>query len=567
MNAGSTRSELQANFGTAVDDDAIMTECVEMCRIFNLKGEDLFYKWEAFSFNSGSNRRLRLLDLEGARALKAHIQRDLANKTEQARRKTLGGTTIGGNMFNRSGLGRPSKPMGAMQGVAKIVKTEPTESQATAALTSIPEVDIKAPDASMSSRYRYMFQKLSTRSEALDARIEEFGEIVRESYGIEELGDPAATTDDSVVIVGRIVCDADAKLNEASLLIESSRMSGGGVRVPLRFDPQFTIRGGSPDISLFPGMIVALKGQNGGAGAFVISEVLPLPLLPSTPSSFQGRRNPFSVVVASGPFTPDNDAELHFKPLITFLSELPHQPDRPSVVILTGPFIDASHPSIREGDLSLTPIAMFRKYISTPLTAFYKTCPSTLILLIPSVRDIISSHFVFPQGPLDIERLSLPPTVRVLPNPCNFVINGVRFGVSTVDLLIQVRKEEFIKRVEGQSAEARDAMLELCRTILSQRSFYPIFPSPKEFSSITNLDLSHPELLEFLDPTSGTAKSPDVLIIPSVLKQFRKVVGETTFINPSTMMKGCTAFIKAVPSTEADGKHLIEVEIKKVTGT
>lgn len=30
---------------------------------------------------------------------------------------------------------------------------------------------------------------------ALDARIEEFGEIVRESYGIEELGDPAATTD------------------------------------------------------------------------------------------------------------------------------------------------------------------------------------------------------------------------------------------------------------------------------------------------------------------------------------------------------------------------------------
>jgi DNA polymerase alpha subunit B len=87
---------------------------------------------------------------------------------------------------------------------------------------------------------------------------------------------------EEVVVVGRITLDAEAssgsgKLNEASLHIESSRMMGSGVRVPLKFMPNFKVRGGpkgQANISLFPGAIVALKGSNRGGGWFSVSEVM-----------------------------------------------------------------------------------------------------------------------------------------------------------------------------------------------------------------------------------------------------------------------------------------------------
>lgn len=68
-----------------------------------------------------------------------------------------------------------------------------------------------------------------------------------------------------------------AKLNEASLTLESSRMMGSGVRVPLKFDPDVRIRQavrGTGGLGLFPGAIVALRGKNGGGGWFNATEIL-----------------------------------------------------------------------------------------------------------------------------------------------------------------------------------------------------------------------------------------------------------------------------------------------------
>lgn len=132
----------------------------------------------------------------------------------------------------------------------------------------------------------------------LDERIDELADLVRQHYGFADLGDPSASTDVShlscfygvlikpsqneVIVVGRITVDAEAssvsgKLNEASLHLESSRMMGSGVRVPLKFMPDFKVRGGPKgqgNIYLFPGAIVALKGKNGGGGWFSVSEVM-----------------------------------------------------------------------------------------------------------------------------------------------------------------------------------------------------------------------------------------------------------------------------------------------------
>lgn len=136
----------------------------------------------------------------------------------------------------------------------------------------------------------------------LDERIDEFGELIKEHYALDDLGDPSATSEvcrgccspditakahtwlqEDIVVVGRICGEADAsvstssKLVEGSIFLESSRMMGSGSRVPLRFSPQLKLRKtiqGAGGLGVFAGAIVALKGKNGGGGSFVAEEIL-----------------------------------------------------------------------------------------------------------------------------------------------------------------------------------------------------------------------------------------------------------------------------------------------------
>lgn len=136
----------------------------------------------------------------------------------------------------------------------------------------------------------------------LDEQIDEIGELVRERYSIDELGDPSSASEvspppfsrprltgftlfiqEDVIVVGRICSDADSsssstpKLHDMSIFLESSRMMGSGTRVPLRFNPTLKLRGttqGAGGLGFFPGAIVGLKGKNGGGGWFAVSEIL-----------------------------------------------------------------------------------------------------------------------------------------------------------------------------------------------------------------------------------------------------------------------------------------------------
>lgn len=82
--------------------------------------------------------------------------------------------------------------------------------------------------------------------------------------------------------MGRIVFDSessaqDAKLNDASIVLESSRQMGSGVRIPLKFAPNLVLRGASKetkDYGVFPGAMIACRGRNGGGGWFLVKEIL-----------------------------------------------------------------------------------------------------------------------------------------------------------------------------------------------------------------------------------------------------------------------------------------------------
>ena len=90
------------------------------------------------------------------------------------------------------------------------------------------------------------------------------------------------TVKNDIIVIGRVVHDADtentalSRLTETSVALEASRVHGGK-RVALRFDSSVAIRGapqGVNSVGLFPGSIVAFKGKNDGGGWFLVKEIL-----------------------------------------------------------------------------------------------------------------------------------------------------------------------------------------------------------------------------------------------------------------------------------------------------
>lgn len=427
--------------------------------------------------------------------------------------------------------------------------------------------------------YRYMYEKTSERSEALDERIDEFGALVREHFEISELGDPSSSTDEDVVVVGRITLDAESsssgsvKLNEASLCLESSRMMGSGARVPLKFDSNVKLRAsvkGLGSVGLFPGAIVALKGKNGGAGWFSASEILTLPPLKPSHTNPDNTKieaidTSFSMVIASGPFSPD--ADLLYKPWKSLLKTLKSQ--KPAVVLLIGPFVDSNHPKLKSGDIDESPSEMLFAIFTENLRDFLEISPDSLVLIVPSTRDAISEHIAFPQGRLETG-FSGDPRIKLLSNPCQFSLNGVNVAASSVDVMFHLRKEELVKYVEeidpiapSAGDAVTDTMTNTCRHLLQQRSFYPIFPVPLDLSHEVNLDVSHSDGLDLCPPeTMGYA--PDVLIVPSRLKHFSKIVDDTLAINPSFLTKAIFASLSYTGHGDGPTKSRIKVDVGRM---
>ncbi|KIJ17926.1 hypothetical protein PAXINDRAFT_9860 [Paxillus involutus ATCC 200175] len=592
MSTEGFRKEIAQHFSEAVAaDDALVKECTAMCKMYNLTVEDLSYKWQALSYSTTNS--FALFTLKSVPDLKAKLQQEL-DRTNATKQETTSRNVASSNFARTrgkaSGLSRLpitrslDVPLNVGPVRSTIVKSEANEFVGSRVVFEGPTMD---PQSQKSRAYRYMYEKVSERT--LDDRIDEFADLVQRHYHIDELADPDAATEESTTVVGRIVLDSEtstsgAKLNESSLVVESSRMMGSGVRVPIRLTPETKIRGGIKGLggsSFFPGAIVALRGRNGGGGFFLVEEILTLPPI-KTPSPPPNDANAaFSMYIACGPFTVDSD--LKYKPWENLLDTL--RANEPAVVLLVGPFVDATNSRVKDGDLDDTPERLFQCQFTEKLQTFLIQSPETTILLVPSINDIISDHAVFPQCELGVE-FSGDPRIRLLPNPCRFSINGVSFGVTSVDILFHLRKEEFFRRAPEidplipVSEPATDAMSSLARSIIHQRSFYPIFPVPLEVAHEVNLDVAHSEGLKLVE--SEDECTPDVLVLPSRLKHFSKastsfsyaaltnlrlikVVDTSVVINPSFLSKGTYATMSYTGQASGLAKDRITIDISRIS--
>jgi len=394
--------------------------------------------------------------------------------------------------------------------------------------------------------YKPMAMHLSEASGVLDDRIDEFQSLIQSHHNVDDsaLGNAASQATNEIVAVGRIVSDTlEGKLNAASLMLETSRRTGAGLRVPLKVD--------SISYEFFPGQIVAVRGLNPSGEYFSVSEVLDIPLLApaasplSTVDAFNERlgasedspetaMQALNIMIASGPYTADDN--LAFEPLSALCEKA--ATIYADVLIMVGPILDLEHPLIASGDFDLpddpsikpdkaTMSDVFRTLIGAPLSRLAQQVPSMTMILVPSVRDIVNKHISWPQEPFDKKdkSLGLPRQAKVVTNPVTISLNEIVIGISAHDVLDDLRRAEVLV---GRPRE-NNVMARLSRYLIQQRHFFPLFPPidrialPKTGTSEGTatgmpLDISYLKLGEWLNVR------PDSLVTPSALPPFAKVI-------------------------------------------
>lgn len=388
----------------------------------------------------------------------------------------------------------------------------------------------------------------------------------------------------AITCVGRVVSDGDVRLadNKDALVLEGSKE--GMTELPrMRLNLEKT-----SEYAVFPGQIIAVHGQNQTGAVMDVTQVfsgqvkpmtktnksalahlfgLPAPVGPESIVSETAKptADPTSILTAVGPYTASENME--YAALDAILAAVKASP--PSVTVLVGPFIDTKHPMVASGKIQasgqpnvLSIAQLFDTVVAPKLHAIAAAAPEMTIVIVPSTND--AHHIpVFPQPPQIIE----PPLgggdiaraaatwrkqVKFAPNPSTFSVNEVKVGVVSTDVLSHLSREEIALIPHGK---ASDRMARLCRHLLNQRSYYPLYPGHKD----AYLDMTHSDKLEM-------PVLPDILIVPSKIRHFVKVVDGVLCINPGFMVKGtalgsfCRTTVHPMTPAMINGTHQPDVK-------
>lgn len=382
----------------------------------------------------------------------------------------------------------------------------------------------------VNDRFRFMYTPVDERARAIDRQLLHIQSDMCEAHFISELQPVGIPSPELVWVCGRICNEAtEGKINRQSIILEGSLKESGGRRIRLDVS-ELT------EFSIFPGQIICVQGINPSGAVMTARRIIEgkaLPLPRTDPKAllemhyspkFQGGR-PLKVRIAVGPYTTSDN--LDFAPLQDLLSNV--LADKPDVVVMLGPFVDAHHPMLKTGAEVLTDSryddddettlqknkkvktdlhagtyeTLFRERIGKDgFTRFFNSeeddeVIATQFVLVPSVGDVFH-EFVFPQPPFgDREaisssffadpfgKLDIPYSkdkdgglkrVHLVSNPCMFRINEILFGTCTNDVLFSLSSDETSKISENRLAR-------LSSHVLSQQSFHPQFPTPPSMNN------------------------------------------------------------------------------------
>ncbi|XAR64436.1 DNA-directed DNA polymerase [Bertholletia excelsa] len=588
------RSEFKKNGFTFDDEEEILKKCLTFCIQYKLSPSDLVSSWEAYSLNrqleltvQNAHMEAFLLQLQneqkeaiikkeaGLHIYSNDVAMILVDEHEDSKEGILGtptdrSDTLNPEPFDSSqktntehfSLGKPSEsvtPFGIRKCKFVVQST----------LNDLPNIDFvkKEHDGENSEDdiikrvqpntrcslvihgsqpqpgCRFMYDKIEHKFNFLENCIRQHSAALVASGLCEEPVDPTVASQKSLFAVGMICCEEEGRLKEKPILLQSSVEHSGGQRV--RLDLQKLNQ-----FSIFPGQIVGVEGHNPSGHCLIASKIIDyIPFSVSNdenlhPAKKQALNQEFqlidpshvqpelSMIIAAGPFTTTDN--LFFEPLAELLAYARRK--QPQLLLLLGPFIDSEHPEIKKGTVNRTFEEIFHIEILGRLQDYVEYMGSAArVMLVPSIRDA-NHDFVFPQPAFEIKPPDLKHQIASLNNPGFFSANEVKVGCCTVDILKHLSGEEISRNPTGGS---KQRMSRLANHILSQRSFYPLYP-PMEG---TPLDFSlAPGALQI-------SRIPDILVLSSDLAHFVKVLslgdkreGEEQMkclcINPGRLARG-----------------------------
>lgn len=386
----------------------------------------------------------------------------------------------------------------------------------------------------LSKPYRYMFERMREKAAVLDETICRMEENLREKFGFGDSMDFRLAEVEPQIAVGRICCDADGRLNPSSILLQGSVDSCGGHTIPVDVSSLASY-------SLFPGQIVALECTNPSGGRLLATNIYSEAALPLRPPPPEADGRVLDLTVACGPFTTlDSDS---WQPLEDILARIKEA--RPHVAILLGPFVDMKNGWVENHAESYE--QLFGNLLRLVAAAVEEL--DTEVVLVPSQRDA-HAHCVYPQPPFVLGS-DFSSKIRCVSDPACISVCGVSVGLTSSDILFHLGKEEL-----SHPARTGDRLSRLAGHLVSQRSFYPLYPPNEEQS----LDLEHQEAHGLL------SVAPHLLLLPSDLVPFaRDLEGGTTVLNPGRLTKGSGPGTFARLHVRcADGDLKVKAEILRI---
>ncbi|KAL0131721.1 hypothetical protein PUN28_002935 [Cardiocondyla obscurior] len=275
--------------------------------------------------------------------------------------------------------------------------------------------------------------------------------------------------------------------------------------------------------SVFSGQIVAVEAINPVGDALYVKEIFAKLYAPLAPAPrIESRINIF---VAAGPFTASNN--MHCQPLWDLMENV--ATNEPQVLILIGPFLEYTHSEIQNNTIKDTHQELFEKIITRIMKS---TRQNTQVILVASNRDAHHEP-IFPTPQYTVfnrKLLQSYSNLKLMPDPCILDIAGLKVGVTSVDVIKHIGKEE-ISNVSG------DRLTRLADHVLAQTCFYPVYPSPEDL----NVDTELWEKYTFFD------QQPHVMILPSDMRSYCKVINECMVLNPERMHKNIYARLSVKP--------------------
>ncbi|KAM6364516.1 DNA polymerase alpha subunit B [Pluvialis apricaria] len=366
------------------------------------------------------------------------------------------------------------------------------------------------PEENLTKNYKFMFQKALDVREVLSWRIEELGDALKSRHHLEDFASVLLPAQEAVTVLGQIGCDSNGKLNAKSVVLEGDREHSSGGQIPLDLSEL-------KEYSLFPGQIVALEGTNSSGKRLVVSKLyegVPLPFHAPTEPAPERRM----VLVACGPYTTSDSVA--YDPLADLIDVIGR--DRPDLCVLFGPFVDAKHEQVENCRL-LVPFGDIFKLCVKMIIDGTRSAGSRLVF-VPSSRDVHHDS-VYPQPPFLYPDLPKDDKSRVhfVSDPCTLDVDGVVLGLTSTDVLFHMGAEEI-----SSSSGISDRFTRILKHILTQRSYYPLYPPSEE------LNVDYENFYSY----ASLPVTPDVLVTPSELRYFVKDVLGCVCVNPGRLTKG-----------------------------